>query len=64
MQIEVTGCNNCPFALYNSCVMFNNVPITKGAPVLTLQGEYVHFVPHNCPITINGGEITIKTKTE
>lgn len=67
MQIEVTGCNKCPFAVKYRCNLWYDKLSDLTEPQVC-ENEHSHVykndLPHNCPITLNGGEITIKTKTE
>ena len=68
MKIEVTGCNNCPFGFkgeFEHLCSYNLYHTDD--PIIDTgngNGDYRADKPYNCPITLNGGEITIKTKTE
>jgi len=72
MKIEITGCDNCPFRIsiedygINEYGLYCSYSINNGNKIKTddTMGNYRSNLPHNCPITLNGGEITIKTKTD
>lgn len=70
MKIEVTGCNNCPFRVEDSDygkICAYNVNDKSGAGLIFTGndgGNYRTNAPRNCHITLNGGTITVTTKSE